>query len=844
MPASVFNGLKLTTGFIENVSTEWQTVHLPHTYARMIVACNALQDGTANTAVVRLDDALNGNSFRVRLESPSGANIAPAHVTFVAAEEGYFHDPATGVKVEARQTPMGHSTQDGQAYTFQQTYANPVIIGSVMTSDHGWSVFFSKELTSATARVGYHTGADPSGPRGGERIGFLVFEAGEGNINGIRFSAGKTTGPVLDVTEGKNLVSVGVAATSAICSSSSLVGADGAWPTLWGPGHGNAIGEDQIAFTLMEDGFGANRIHSDDEVVSYVAFNAHNEASRFLVQAGFGGSVQELESVARLGIANWIRTQKDTSVSRVRPYLDDITKYSVPLANAGVTPDVPWVWRDVALGIDGMNISSQWMRNVLRGHDQLRQRMAFALSQILVVSYETRLEDRRRGRAFADYYDTIAEHALGNYRDLLAAVTYHPVMGEYLTYLSNLPASEDGLRQPDENYAREIMQLFSIGLWDLNNDGSIKTSGGEQVPAYTSADIAELARVFTGMWFSNTPFQVADAHIVRWALNGTPGGVGAFQVQDLVNLAVFDEFHDHGSKQLFADKPWRTTFPAGQGGHADVEQAIDTLFNHPNTPPFVARRLIQFLVASNPSPSFISDIANVFQNNGAGVRGDLFSVAQAILLHPEAREYPTASNPQRGKLVEPVVRFTRLMKSLNMGSDLSPDDFSNPNAPIYNDLIFEHFKIGGQGPLRSNSVFNFFQPDFRNGQGLSHNGQNLFSPEFQILDAVSATEFANYITLVFSTLNDTGSVLWNPHPAAPVVGLDFSPIRSRVEAGDIIGAVDLVDTMLAGGQLTEAAKSTIIGAVGTNISGQTSINKFVNVLTWSVTMSPESAVVA
>jgi uncharacterized protein (DUF1800 family) len=362
----------------------------------------------------------------------------------------------------------------------------------------------------------------------------------------------------------------------------------------------------------------------------------------------------------------------------------------------------------------------------------LRQRVAFALSEILVVS------DQSGGTegapiALANYQDLLVDQAFGNYRDLLEQVTLSPVMGHYLSMFKNRKPDEEANIRPDENYAREIMQLFSVGLVQLNPDGTVVMSGGQPVPTYTQDTIRGFAHVFTGWNWANCPRTDGGQW---WEWEWCPSGPvdwpePGWDAYWLVPMESWEDYHaSAGTKQLL-NYPGVTlpagVLPAGGSAQGDLDAALDNIFRHPNVGPFVARHLIKRLVTSNPSPAYVGRIAATFANNGMGTRGDLGATVRAILLDPEARTLPTlASN--KGKLREPLLRLSHLWRALDGRAD------DGRYREWWNSWL-------GQNPLSSPTVFNFFLPDYRPPGELSMLG--LDAPEFQITTDTTIASVAN-----------------------------------------------------------------------------------------------------
>jgi len=475
------------------------------------------------------------------------------------------------------------------------------------------------------------------------------------------------------------------------------------------------------------------------------------EAFRFLNQATFGATETEAEAVVDSGIEAWIDQQLNTPASLQLPYLRSLPR-----------PDFPG-----QLQPDRVDI---WFRNVVDGPDQLRQRVAFALSQIMVVSQLGALEGAPW--ALADYYDTLAEHAFGNFRDLMEAVTLHPAMGIYLSMLGNQKPNPALNIRPDENYARELMQLFTIGLVELNVDGTVRTDGaGQPIPTYDQSVIEGFAHVYTGWHFSGAP-SFPEARITPF--NQTRP------------MELYEPYHDTGAKKLLGG----VELPAGQSGEQDLRAALDNVFAHPNVGPFIAIRLIERLVTSNPSPAYVRRVAQTFNDNGAGVRGDLGAVVRAILLDPEAR--PADALDTDGKVKEPLLRLTQLWRAYDARSESGAFPFG-----------FAYILLG-QGPLQSPSVFNFYSPFFAPPGEIRDRG--LVAPELQI-----ATEYQN--TLITNLMLAQAFV---NHSENPDLGPDDVFIRIGEEvalAGDAEALVARVADKLLAGDISPLLAEEAVGMV-------------------------------
>ena len=374
-----------------------------------------------------------------------------------------------------------------------------------------------------------------------------------------------------------------------------------------------------------------------------------------------------------------------------------------------------------------------WWAGSRYGKDQLRQRVAFALIQIFVTSDEDgKVSNMYLGHA--DYYDKILKHAFGKYRDLLLDVSLHPIMGTYLSSLKNEKEQTDGmgnvLVSPDENYAREIMQLLSIGLVKLHLDGSIVLANdGLPIPTYDNSVITEMAKVFTGLSFSKYANGSGDPVDNN---NFNLGSYGAtYQVRWLYPMKMFQSFHEESSKTVFDGN----VIPAAQTGMQDIELVHDLLRDHPNTAPFICRRLIQRMVTSNPSAGYIYRVSTVFQNT----QGDFGEVAKAILLDYEARSLDLIERVGQGKQKEPLIRLISLLRMFDGGTSVPLSELELHGFPtsvtVHYDADASYIRLRNADPLRQTqfkapTVFNYYLPDFVTPGPLATAG--LVVPEFQI----------------------------------------------------------------------------------------------------------------
>lgn len=472
------------------------------------------------------------------------------------------------------------------------------------------------------------------------------------------------------------------------------------------------------------------------------------EAFQFLNQSTFGATLDEARDVIGLRFEAWLDLEIAKPASLQLPHLRSLPR-PINLAE---------------LQADRVDI---WFRNVIDGDDQLRQRVAFALSEIFVVSQLGALIDAPY--SLAGFYDELALNAFGNYRDLMEVVTLHPAMGVYLSMLGNEKPNPVLNIRPDENYARELMQLFSIGLVQLNIDGSVQTDlQGIPLPTYDQEIIEGFAHVFTG-----------------WNYAGAPSFPQAFRNDNnqTVPMQLYPAFHDTGAKLVLNNE----TISAGQTGDQDLQMALDNIFAHPNVAPFVSIRLIHRLVTSNPSPGYIARVARVFNDNGFGVKGDLTAVVKAILLDPEAR--PALHMEIDGKIKEPLLRLTQLWRAYDAASQSGVF----PLAPAY--IIF------GQGPLQSPSVFNFFSPFFAPAGEIRNSG--LVAPELQIATEYQNTFITNYLFLL--------AFDWNSAKADPGEDEVLIDIAAELDVADDNDAlISLVSDKLLAGDISATLRAEMV----------------------------------
>lgn len=478
------------------------------------------------------------------------------------------------------------------------------------------------------------------------------------------------------------------------------------------------------------------------------------QAARFLLQAQFTATDDEISSVIASGYDAWLTTEFNKAIDQTgAQWLTD---------SGHATPKNDGNYFNPVFG--------DWMawNQLLTGTGQVRKRLALALSEFFVVSLNS-IGGFWPPMLIANYWDLLNAKAFDNFRNLLEDISLNPAMGFFLNTKGNLKENIASGRVPDENYAREIMQLFTIGLYELNLDGTLKTNAqGNPIETYVQSDITNLARVFTGYnWdYSKVTQQYGFESYPVPSPEFTSGRM-AFDSRKHSNLAV---------------NFLGTNIPENTPGAEALRIALDTLFNHANTGPFFAKQMIQRLVTSNPSPAYVARVATVFNNNGSGVRGDLKAVWRAVLTDTEARTLH--NNNIAGKLREPIVRLTQIARTFNVSS-------TNGKWGIY-DLSNADTGLG-QAPLRSPSVFNFFRPGYV-PPNTTIAAQGLLAPEFQLHNETSAAGYINFVTsFIKSGYSD--------------VKLNLSAIESL--ATDAKALVDWLNLHLTANQLSSATKNLI-----------------------------------
>jgi uncharacterized protein (DUF1800 family) len=499
----------------------------------------------------------------------------------------------------------------------------------------------------------------------------------------------------------------------------------------------------------------------------YSQAKTDDEAARFLLQAQFSASEAEIAAVRTQGYLPWLGEQMDRAPTQTG-----------------------WAW--IASKPHGsVNTDDMIWNQLMTSADGVRKRLALALSEIFVVSAND-VSSNWTAYMFAQYWDMLVAGVTGNFRQLLENVTLNPAMGYYLNTKGNQKENAQG-RQPDENYAREVMQLMSIGLYQLNADGSVKTGAdGAPLESYTQDDVTNLARVFTG-YDLDIPAAERNAF-------SPPGESYTIESNAWTQRPMALTASRHS---MLEAKFLGATVPANTEGRAALKIALDTLFNHANVGPFIGRQLIQRLVTSNPSAAYVKRVSDVFADNGAGVRGDMKSVFAAVLLDNEARSPAGLADPNFGHLREPMLRLVQWGRTFGAGSAAGTWKIGN-RSDAASSL--------GQSPLRSPSVFNFFRPGYVPPSSAMANAR-LVAPEFQLVNETSVGGYLNFMQNVVPNGFNGRDVIASYaaektlvlDPAALVRRLNLLMTANQLDAG----TVELITNALATPAVTATSSDTL-----------------------------------
>ncbi len=491
-------------------------------------------------------------------------------------------------------------------------------------------------------------------------------------------------------------------------------------------------------------------------------FATQSATSRFLGKATFGATQADIDTLTGTEVADWIIAEfaKPATI-----YLPDILSEMATLPQGQRVPT--------------RRIGDLFFDAAIAGDDQLRQRMVLALSEIVVVSNAGQLGNFPE--SMGQFMDILSDNAFGNYRDLLEDVTYSPAMGIYLTYRGNRKGDAVSGRVPDENYARELLQLFTLGLTQLNPDGTETLgTGGQPIEIFDNEDITGLARVFTGLSWDSGNFY----------------GRGGSREPLYNPMVVYAQHHSELEKSFLG-----TTIPAGTSGEQSLDLALDAIFDHPNMAPFLARQLIQRFTASSPSPAYVQRVAASFETGtytlpdgsavGTGLRGDLKATLAAILLDTNALNGSAFAGTQTGKIREPMVRFVNWARAFSETTPNSRDERTLNNLSAI-----------GQHPFRSPSVFNFFRPGFL-APGTETAAAGLTAPELQIINESSVIAYINFINgFIYDTAGNISGDITDGITA------DYSAEIALADTAQSL--VDRLDLILTGSTLAPETKTRIL----------------------------------
>lgn len=482
------------------------------------------------------------------------------------------------------------------------------------------------------------------------------------------------------------------------------------------------------------------------------------QAVQFLNHATYGATPDDISKLKNIGMNAWI--DKQVRMRQCTHY-DEKTQTFSKIGERMQFRDEIW-----------------WTSSMVCD-DQLRQRVALALSEIFVISDANSGTLRRHQDGMEHYYDTLGTYGFYYFNQLLKAVSLNPSMGSYLNMRGNEKANTGNNVRPDENYARELMQLFTIGLVQLNLDGTPKLDdNGKTIPTYSQQDVSELARMLTGWTWNGIDSQD------KW--EKLKGKIHPDAGQDFINpMVAVEYYHDKGEKTFLGKK-----IPAGQTAEQDLDRALTVLFNHPNTAPFISKQLIQRLVKSNPSPAYIKRVAQVFNNDGNWGHGNMVAVIKAILTDGEA----LTENNKAGKLTEPMLRVTQLWRAFSA----TADDTTGHGYPYIMNGADANL---GQSPLSAPSVFNFFEPAYA-PKALKEQG--LVAPEFQLLDESLLAHLNNRLAaMALKGYDDSGI-----DPTGFSGRLDYSQYATLVGSPNIL--LNKLDTLLMGGRMDANMHDTLL----------------------------------
>ena len=566
-----------------------------------------------------------------------------------------------------------------------------------------------------------------------------------------------------------------------VTSPGSLAGAAVASAALLaacGGGGGGSAGADSGQPSAVAGSSATAGLGSAVAGFNYAVPESSEDAARFLQQAQFSASDADIAAVREQGYAVWLSA-----------------KLNAPATQGAVD----WLVSRGYTAVDDRNFFDHtyladfalW-NQLIKSGDPVRKRLALALSEFFVMSMNGQ-DFEFRGFATSQYWDCLVTGTRGNFRTLLEDVTLSPAMGDFLNTRGNQKEDSRG-RLPDENYAREVMQLFSIGLHELNTDGAEKLAAdGSKIPAYTQSDVSNLARVFTGWDFDSTGNVNTT---VNYATNSRL--IGSYQ-RAQKPMTLTESRHSTLAATFLG-----ATVPANTGGAQALKIGLDTLFTHANVGPFFGRQMIQRLVTSNPSPAYVARVAAVFNNNGEGVRGDLKSVFAAVLLDNEARGPAGLNEPGFGKVREPMVRFVQWARTFGLDSAAGSwklESLANNSSQL------------GQSPMRAGSVFNFFRPGYV-PPSTALAASKKVAPEFQIVTESTVGGYLNFmqncIRNGFNAYSPNVPELNYQNPVRDIVASYAGVLPLVADAAALVAKLNL---LLCAGQLPPASVTLMVNAL-------------------------------
>jgi uncharacterized protein (DUF1800 family) len=501
--------------------------------------------------------------------------------------------------------------------------------------------------------------------------------------------------------------------------------------------------------------------------LDYVVTRATREAARFLTQTTMGATDAEITRVRGMNLDTWLYQQFITPLTSHVTYLNSVLPARPPVVD---------------------DFMEYWWTQAITGTDQFRQRAAFALSQIMVISTNDG-NLSTQPYAFARFQDVLGTDAFGNYRQLLKDVTLTPAMGQYLNMMQSVKQNAAGTQFPNENYAREVLQLFSVGLNMLNADGTLQLDGNLQpIPTYTEDNVKGFARAFTGWSWGGIP------HDNNSFFNPATSPSTFPQLYYPLAMEAWPQYHETGSKSVLGG----VIIAGGDTAERDMDAAIDNIYFHQNVGPFICKQLIQRLITSNPSPAYVGRCVAKFNNDGSGgavIRGNMQAVWRTIVMDPEARSPGLVRDTQFGKAREPVIRFNTMIRALNGKATSTRFRFTDTSSAD---------SALGESPYRAGSVFNFYAPDYVPQGDFTLRHQT--APELQILTTTSAVGGNNYLNgLIFSGIAGVGGA------AGDRVNLDYTALLPFATRPAVL--IDKINYLLLNGRMSVELRTTLVSAI-------------------------------